>query len=100
MAVGECHLQSVQRQVNIGAVLIAARGRNPLHHLDGALGHLAGGAFLAAPIRVSEFGDNVAPFLQSVQRKRYIKLAPKRRLHADLNIVVIDKNRYVQFLLH
>src|SRR6185369_8201126 len=62
--------------------------------------HLPGGAFLAAPIRVGELGHDIASLFQSFQRQRYVKLTPQRGFHADLNVVVVDKYRYVQFVLH
>jgi hypothetical protein len=58
MRMREGHLQGVQRQVDVGAVFVAARGGNPLHHLYRVLRHLAGGAILPSPIRIGELGDN------------------------------------------
>ncbi len=60
----------------------------------------AGRAFLASPVGVSEFGDQVAALLERIKRERYIKFPPQSRFHADLNIVVIDKHGDVQFFLH
>jgi len=100
MRVRERHFQRVQRQVNVGAVLISARRWDPLHHLDGVFGHLAGGSVLPPPIRVSELGDDIAALLQRIQRQRHIEFAPQRRLESDLDVVVIDKHRDVQFVLH
>ena len=100
MRVREGHLQSVQREVDIGSVLIAARRGNPLHHLHGVFRHLARGAILASPVGVSELGDDVAALLQRIQRERDVKFAPQRRLQSNLDVVVIDKHRDIQFILH
>ena len=32
--------------------------------------------------------------------ERYVELPPQRRFHADLDVVVIDKHRDIQFFLH
>ena len=73
---GEGHLQRIQRQVDVAAVLVAARGRQPLDHLHGVFGHGAGRAFLASPVGICELGHQVAPFLERVKRERYIKFPP------------------------
>ncbi len=75
MCVGEGHLQRVKRQINVGSILIPARRGDSLHHLDRVLGHLARSSVLAAPVRVSELGDDVSALLQRVQRQRYVELA-------------------------
>ncbi len=97
---GESHLQRIQRQIDIAAVLVAARGGQALHHLHGVLRHGPGRAFLAPPVGVSKFRDQVAALLERIQRQRNIKFAPQSRFHADFNIVVIDKHGDVQFFLH
>ena len=57
------HLQCVEGEVDVGAVLVSARRRDTLYHVYGVLRHLPLGAFLTAPIRVSELGHDVAAFL-------------------------------------
>src|SRR6185436_15962767 len=77
-----------------------ARRRNPLHHLYGVFRHLARGSVLASPVGVSELGHQVAALLERVQRERHVELATQCRLESDLDVVVIDEHRYVQFVLH
>ena len=60
----------------------------------------ARGAFLPAPVGVRELGDDIAAFLQCVERERHVELAVQRRLHADLDVVVIDEHGDLQFFLH
>ena len=74
----ESHFQRVESEVDIRSVLVAARGVHTLHHLHSVFGHLTGGTVLAAPVRVSEFGNNVAAFLQRVQRVGNVEFAPQR----------------------
>ncbi len=100
MAVRERHLQSVESEIDIGAVLVAAGRRQALHHLYGVLRHSSSGAFLPSPVGVCEFGDDVAALFQSLYCHGDIEFAPQRGLYADLYIVVIDKDGNVQFFLH
>ncbi len=100
MRVREGHLQSVEREVNVGSVLIAARRGNSLDHLHGVFGHLPGSAILAPPVGISEFGDDVAALLERIQRERDVKFPPQRGFQSNLDVVVIDKHRDIQFFLH
>ena len=100
VVVREGHLEGVEGQVDVGAVLVAARRRDALHHLDGVFGHLPRGAVLPAPVGVSELGDDVAALLQGVQSDENVELALQRRFDADLDVVVIDKHRNIHLLLH
>ena len=100
VVVREGHLESVEGQVDVGAVLVAARRGDALHHLDGVGGHLPRGAFLPGPVGVGELGDDVAALLQRVERHRNVELALQRDLDADLDVVVIDKHRNIHLLLH
>src|SRR5258708_4697481 len=96
----EGHFQSVEREIDVRAVLVAARGGNPLHHLYGVFRHLTGRAVLASPVRIRELRYDVAAFFQRIQRQRYIELTTQRRFESDLDVVVIDEHRYVEFILH
>ena len=98
--VREGHLQRVQRQVDVGAVLVAARRRVALHHLHGVLGQGARGGFLSAPVRIGELGDDFAAFLQRVQHRRHVEFAVQCGLDADLDVIEIDKHGDLQFLFH
>ena len=66
---GEGHLQRIQREIDIRSILIAARRRNPLHHLYGVFRHLARGSVLASPVGVGELGDQVPALLERIQRE-------------------------------
>jgi len=100
MTVRERHLESVEREVDIRAVLVAAGRGQPLYHLHGVFRHSTSGAFLPSPVCVCEFGDDIAALFESFYGYGDIEFAPQRGLNADLYIVVIDKDGYVQFFLH
>ena len=98
--VREGHLERVESQVNVGAVFVAARGRVALYHLHSVFGKRARGRFLPAPVRVSELGHDLPPFLERVQNTGHVKFAVQSRLDADLDVVEVDEHRDLQFLFH
>ena len=100
VVVREGHLERIERQVDVGAVLVAARRRVALNHLHGVLAERACSGFLPAPVRVSKLGDDFAAFLQCVQHGRDVKFAVQCALHADFDIVEIDEHGDLQFLFH
>src|SRR5450755_3305062 len=100
MGMGEGHFERVQGEIDVASVFVAARRRQTLHHLYRVFGHGAGGAFLAAPVGISELGDQVAALLERIQWERYIEFPPERGFYADLDIVVIDEYGDVKFFLH
>ncbi len=73
MGVGKGHLQRIERQIDISPILVTARAGQPLHHLYSILCHLPGCAFLAAPVCVGEFRNNVATLFQCIETKRYVE---------------------------
>ena len=100
VVVSEGHLERVEGQVDIGAVLIAARRGVALNHLHRMLAERAGSGFLPAPVRVRELGDDFAAFLERVEHGRNVEFAVQRALHADFDIVEIDEDGDLQFLFH
>ncbi len=92
MIVRESHLQCIQRQVDIGAILVAARGWVALHHLHRVFGEGAGSALLTPPVRVSHAGDDFAAFFQCIQHRCYVKFPVQRGFDADLDVIEIDKH--------
>ena len=100
VVVSEGHLERVEGQVDVGAILVAARRGVALNHLHRVLGKSARGGFLPAPVRVSELGDDFAAFLQRVQHGSHVKLAVQCALDADFDVVEIDEDGDLQFLFH
>jgi hypothetical protein len=98
--VGEGHLQGVQGEVDVGAVLVAARRDHALHHLHGVFRHLPLGLLVAPPVGVSELGHDVATFLERVQHHAHVEVPFERGFHADLDVVVINEDGDLEFVLH
>ena len=100
VVVRERHFQRVERQIDIGAVLIAPRRRIALHHLHGVLGELPRRILQPSPVRVSDLGDDLAAFLQGFEHDRHIELALQCRFDADLDVVEVDKDRDLEVSFH
>ena len=92
--------QRVERQVDVAAVLIAARRRIALHHLHGVFGELARRVLHASPVGVGDLGDDLAPLFQRFEHHRNVELALQRRFDADLDIVEVDEDRDLEVLFH
>ncbi len=100
MIVRESEFQRVQRQIDIGAVLVSPRRGIALHHLHRVLGELPRGIFQLPPVRVGDFGDNFASFFQRFEHDRNIEFALQRRFDANLDIVEVDEDRDLEVLVH
>jgi hypothetical protein len=89
----ERHLERVERQVDVGAVLVAARRRVALNEADGVLGQRP--AVFAG--RVSRRGDRrrPRPFLDSVEDGA-ASVAGRNGLGADFDVVEVDEYCDVQ----
>jgi hypothetical protein len=98
--VREGHLQRVQRQVDVRAVLVAARRRVALHHLYGVLRHGAGGGFLPSPVGVGHAGDDFTAFLQRIQHGGHVKFPVQGGFDADLDVIEVDKHGQFEFVFH
>ena len=100
VTVRERHLQRIQRQVDVRAVLVSTRRRHALHHLHRVLRHLPFCPFLPAPVRVGELGHDVSPLAEAFQHRGHFKLPLQCRFHADFNVVVVDEHGDFQFVCH
>ena len=58
--VRERHFERVEREVDVGAVLVAARRQIALHEADGVLGEGAAVLAGARPVGVGDLGDDLA----------------------------------------
>ena len=63
--VRERHLERVEREVDVGAVLVAARREVALHEADGVLGERAAVLAGARPVGVGDLGDDLAALLDA-----------------------------------
>ena len=91
VVVGKSHFQGVERQVDVRAVLVAARRHAALHHVDGVLRHLAAVLAGARPVAISDFADHLAPLLERLEDNGDVKVFPQRLLNADLDVVKINE---------
>ena len=87
----ERHLQSVERQIDVGAVLVAARRGVALYHLDTALRELPGFGCLPAPVGIGDLGRDLAALLDAVQHALDVELAVQRGFDPDFYVVVINE---------
>ena len=99
VGVGERHLERIEREIDVGAVLVAARRHLPLHHAHGVLRHLPAVITGALPVAVGHLGDDLATLLDGLEDGPNVELGIQRRLDANFNVVEIDKNGDLQFLV-
>ena len=95
----ERHLQRVEREVDIGAVLVAAGRQIALHQADGVLCERAAVLAGARPVGVGDLGDHFAAFLDGVEDGADVEVFAERALDADLDIVEVDEDGNVQTIL-
>ena len=100
MVVRKRHFQRIERQVDVGAVLVTARRRVALHHLHRVFGQRAGRVFLASPVGVCDLGDDLAALFQGVQHGGHVEIALQCRFDADFDVVKIDEHCDLEFVFH
>ena len=94
--VGERHLERVEREVDVGAVLVAARREIALHQLGGVLRQRPAVVAGARPVAVGDLGDDVAALPERFEHDADVELSVEGAFDADLDVVEIDKNRNLQ----
>ena len=96
VAVRERHLEGIEGEIDVGAVLIAARGEVALDQLGGVLRQGPAVVTRARPVAVSNLRNNLAALLERFEDDADIELAAERALDAYLDIVEVDENRNLQ----
>jgi hypothetical protein len=98
--VRECHLERVEREVDVGAVLVAAGRRDTLHHPHRMLRH--GAAMIAGtfPVAVGELGDHLTPFLDRFEDGADVERLIEGGLDTNLDIVEIDEHGELESLFY
>ena len=94
--VGERHLERVEREVDVGAVLVAARRQVALDHLDRVLGEQPAVVAGARPVAVGDLGDDLAALLDGFEDDPDVERDVQRGLDADLDVVEVDEHRNLQ----
>ena len=96
VAVGERHLERVEREIDVGAILVATGREVALNQLGRVLREGAAVVAGPGPVAVGDLGYDVAPFLQSFENDPDVELHPERALDPDLDVVEIDEYRNLQ----
>ena len=92
MRVRERHLQRVEREVDVGAVLVAAGREVALHQLGGVLRQRPAVVAGPRPVAVGGLGDDVAALLERFEHDADVELRVEGVLDADLDVVEIDED--------
>ena len=96
VAVGERHLERVEREVDVGAVLVAAGREVALHQLRRVLREGAAVVPGARPVAVGDLRNDVAALLERFEHDADVELHAQRALDPDLDVVEVDENRNLQ----
>src|SRR3954462_10550757 len=96
---GERHFQGVEREVDVGAILVAARRHVALHQADGVLRQRAAVLTGARPVGVGDFGNHLAALLDGIENDPDVELLAERGLDADLDVVEVAENGDVETIL-
>jgi len=89
---GERHLERVEREVDVGAVLVAAGREIALHQPDRVLRQRAAVFAGARPVGVGDLGDNLAAFLEGLENGADVEMFAERALDTDFDVVEIDED--------
>ena len=96
VTVGERHLERVEGEVDVGAVLVAARREVALNQLRCVLRERPAVVAGTRPVAVGNLRNDVAAFAKRLENDSDIELNAERALDADLDVVEIDEDRNLQ----
>ena len=99
VVVGECHLEGIEGEVDIGAVFVAARGHHALHHAHGMLRHRAAVLAGALPVAVGDLGDDFSTLFDGFEDGADIELQAEGGFDTDFDVIEIDEDRNLQTLI-
>ena len=99
VVVGERHLERVEGEVDVGAVLVAAGRHDALDEAHGVLRHRAAVVAGALPVAVGDLGDDFAALLDGFEHGADIELQAQGGLDTDLDVVEIDEDGNLQSLI-
>ena len=95
----ERHLEGVERQIDVRAVLVAAGRQVALHEADGMLRQRAAVLAGARPVGVGDLRDDLAALLDRVENGPDVELLAQGGLDADLDVVEVDEDGDVEAVL-
>ena len=96
MLMRERHFESVEREVDVRAVLVAARRHVALDQANRVLGERAAVLAGARPVGVGDLGDHLAAFLDGVENDADVELLAEGGLDADFDVVEVDEDGNVE----
>ena len=96
VGVRERHLERVEREIDVGPVLVAARREVALNQLGGVLRQRAAVVAGARPVAVGDLRYDLAALLQRFEHDADVELCSECALDADLDVVEIDENCHLQ----
>ena len=97
--VRERHLERVEREVDVGAVLVAAGRQVALHEADGVLRQRAAVLAGARPVGIGDLGDDLAALLERFEDGADVEMLAERGLDADFDVVEVDEDGDVETVL-
>ena len=96
VGVGERHLEGVEREVDVGSVLVAARREVALHELRGVLRQRAAVVAGTGPVAIGDLRDDLTALFQRFEDDADVELGAECALDPDLDIVEIDEYRELE----
>jgi len=88
----ESHLEGVEREVDVGAVLVAAGREVALHELGRVLRERPAVVAGACPVAVRRLGHDVAALTERFEDDADVERRVEGVLDADLDVVEIDED--------
>src|SRR5438094_3771845 len=95
----ERHFERVEGEVDVGAVLVAARRHVALDQANGVLRERAAVLAGARPVGVGDLGHHLSAFLDGVEDDADVELLAEGGLDADFDVVEVDEYRDVETIL-
>src|SRR5262249_28327077 len=96
VGVGERHLERIQREIDVRAVLVASRRQVALDEPDGVLRQMTAVLASPRPVRVGDLGDDLTALLERFENGADVEVLAERALDADFDVVEVDENGNVQ----
>src|SRR5262249_420065 len=85
----KCHLQRIQRKVDVGAIFVASRCQVALPHLNGVLSHAAAVLAGALPVSVGDFGYHLTALFDCFENRSDVEVPIESAFDPDFNIVKV-----------
>src|SRR5439155_10462905 len=97
--VSKRHLERVEREIDVRAILVASRREVALHEADRVLGQGAAVLAGARPVRIRDLGDDLAALFDGVEDGADVELLIEGGSDPDLDVVEVDEDGDVETVL-